>query len=133
MITQTTDMDIVSSILSDPSIWYSISPDGVEPFDVPYDSQCTYFLLDDSAGVVIFHPFRGGAKVHPNILPQYRGKLAFKAVEQCIQAMFGNGYQGIYAEIDPKLRHVTMFARQLGFRLLESGSRDLYVRWRLDS
>ena len=131
MITQTFNMDIVNSILSHPSIWPEISD--VEPFDVAYMPDVLYFLMNEADGVVIFHPFRDGCKIHPNVIPEKRGKAAYKAVDDACKEMFSRGYPCIYAEIDRKLVHVIRFAKALGFNVLESNDRDLLVRRKLDS
>ena len=133
VITLTYNMEIVNSILQHPDIWKDIAPDGVEPFDIWDLPNQVYFLINDGDGVVIVHPFKDSCKIHPTILPDKRGKLAYEAVEEVCQNLFDYGYASIYAEIDPNLRHVVMFARKLGFRLLESGNRDLFIRRNLDS
>lgn len=133
MIRQTFDMQAVNQVLTHPDIWKDIAPEYVQPFDTPYLPGVVYFLMNDDDGVIMFSVFRDGFKIHPNILPSKRGRLAYIAVEESIQCMFNAGHQCIYAEIDPKLRHVTLFARQLGFRLLESGDRDLFIRRKLNS
>ena len=133
MIRQTFDMDAINSILHHPDIWKDIAPDGCEPFATPYCPDVLYYLVNDGDGVITFHNFREGLKIHPNILPSKRGKLAYIAVEEAIQLMFDQGCASIYAEIDPKLRHVVMFCKQLEFNLLESGDRDLFIRRYLNS
>jgi len=133
MIRQTFDMDAVNLVLTHPDIWKDIAPQHMAPFDTMYLPQVMYFLVNDGDGVIMFHCFRDGVKIHPNILPSKRGRLAYIAIEESIQCMFDDGCACIYAEIDPKLRHVTLFARQLGFRLLESGNKDLFIRRRLHS
>ena len=133
MIRRTYDMDMVNSILQHPDIWRDIAPEGIEPFDPPYLPSVLYFIVNDGDGVITFHAFRDGLLIHPNILPSKRGKLAYDAVEESIQMVFEAGWSCIYAEIYPKLRHVVMFARTLGFRLLESGKRDLFIRRLLNS
>ena len=133
MIRQTFDMDAINSILHHPDIWKDIAPDGCEPFDTPYCPDILYYLVNDGDGVITVHPFRDSCKVHPNFPMNRRGKVAYDAVEEVCQKLFDLGYPSIYAEIDRKLRHVTLFARQLGFRLLESGNRDLFIRRNLDS
>lgn len=133
MISQTCNMDMVNSILSHPDIWPEIAPEGVEPFDVAYMPDVLYFLMNEADGVVIFHPFRDAVKIHPNILPKRRGKFAYQAVDEAINEMFARGFDTIYAEIDPKLKHVVSFAKRLGFRLIERGKRDIFVRRHLDS
>ena len=133
MIRQTYDMEQVNMVLSHPDIWMDIAPVNSVPFDAPYLPNVVYFMVNDSDGVIMFHPFRDGVKIHPNILPSKRGRIAYIAVEEACQSMFDAGHMSIYAEIDRKLRHVTLFARRLGFRLLESGDRDLFIRRRLNS
>ena len=133
MIRQTFDMDAVNLVLTHPDVWKDIAPEDMDPFDTSYLPGMVYFLVNDGDGVIMFHAFKDGLKIHPNILPSKRGRLAYIAVEESIQSMFDAGHQCIYAEIDRRLRHVVMFARQLGFRLLESGDRDLFIRRRLHS
>lgn len=128
MIRMTQNMDIVNSILSIPDVWQDIAPRDVEPFDVPYDSNTVYFLVNDADGVIIYHPFRDGWKIHPNFTPRKRGKKAFQAIEQSIQAMFECGEHVIYAEIDRGLPHVIWAAHYFGFKRIESNDRDLFVR-----
>ena len=130
MIRRTFDMDIVNSILQHPDIWRDIAPEGIEPFDPPYLPNVLYFVVNDGDGVITFHAFRDGLMIHPNILPSKRGKLAYDAVEEAIQMVFENGWTCIYAEIDPKLKHVTLFARTLGFRLFDD---NLFIRRSLNS
>lgn len=133
MISQTTNMDLVNSILQTPDIWRAISPAGVEPFDSEYMSDCLYFVVNEADGVIIYHEYRDGLKIHPNIIPSRRGKKAFAAIEQSIQWVFDYNCRHIYAEIDPKLKHITWLARQLDFVLLERNDRDLFVRRKLHS
>jgi len=133
MIRRTYDMDIVNSILQHPDIWRQISPKDIESFDMLYLPSVLYFIVNDGDGVITAHPFRDGCKVHPNFPMNRRGKVAYDAVEEVCQELFKIGYISIYAEIDRKLRHVTMFARALGFRLLESNDRDLFIRRNLCS
>lgn len=128
MITETRDMATVNEILRHPDIWKHITPEGIEPFDTPYFAHYIYHLVNDGDGVIIFHEFRDGLKIHPAILPSKRGKMAYQAVEDSIQIMFRRGVSNIYCEIEPKLKHVIRFAKALGFKLLESGDRDLLVR-----
>lgn len=129
MIYQTYDMEAVNAILGHPAIWDEIST--VPIFDVPYMPECVYFLMD--GGVIIFHPFADGMKIHANILPEKRGKLAYDAVDEACKEMFRRGYHSIYCEIDVRLRHVMRFAKHLGFRLLHRGERDVLVRRRMDA
>ena len=133
MITRTFNMDMVNSILTHPDIWKDIAPIGVDPFDSPYKADVLYYLVNDGDGIITFHRFREGLKIHPNILPSKRGKHAYQAIEEAIKLMFDFGWHSIYAEIDPRLRNVTMAAKHLGFRLLESGDRNLFVRRKLNS
>ncbi len=130
MIRRTYDMDAVNHILTHPDIWKDIAPEDQLPFDVPYLPSVLYFLVNDGDGVITFHRFRDGLMIHPNILPSKRGKLAYDAVEESIQMVFENGWSSIYAQIDPKLKHVTLFARQLGFKFLGN---DLFIRRSLNS
>lgn len=130
MIRRTYDMDMVNSILQHPDIWRDIAPEGIEPFDPPYLPNVLYFIVNDGDGVITFHAFRDGLMIHPNILPSKRGKLAYDAVEESIQTVFENGWSCVYAEIEPKLKHVTLFARQLGFRMLDE---NLFIRRSLNS
>ncbi len=132
MIRETIDMELVNHVLTHPDIWKDIAPD-VPAFDAPYLPYCHYFLVGDCAGVVIFHEFRDSIKIHPNILPAYRGKQAYRWVEESIQAMFDRGYPSIYAEIPYKLRHVIRFAKALKFNHLEDGDKLLLIRRKLDS
>lgn len=129
MITLTQDMEMVNSILH--KVWTEIAEG--EPFDVPPIFGVAYYLVNDGDGVICFHPFRDGLKIHPTILPEKRGKLAYQAIEESIQQAFEHGWTSIYAEIPTRLKHVIRFAKDLGFNLLESGERDLFVRRRLDS
>lgn len=133
MITQTYNMDIVNSILSDPDIWPYIAPKGIEPFQIDYIPGVEYLLVNDGDGIIALHHYRDGIKIHPSILPHKRGKIAYDAVEEACQKVFDNGWHNIYAEIDRKLTHVVRFAKHLGFNLLESGDRDVFIRRKLDS
>ncbi len=133
MITRTYNMDVVNSILTHPDIWKDIAPIGVDPFDSPYRADVLYYLVNGGDGVITFHRYRDGLKCHPNILPSKRGKQAFIAIEESIKLMFNLGCQSIYAEIDPRLRHVTLAAMRLGFNLLEPGDRNLFIRRKLNS
>ena len=132
MISNTRNMDLVNSILCMPEIWKEVAPEGVEYFDAPYMPELIYHLVNECDGVIIYHGFRDGLKIHPNIVKAKRGKKTFAAIEQSIQIVLDD-YGVVYAEIDRELRHVTWLARQLKFALLERGSRDLYVRRKLDS
>ena len=132
MITETRDMVAVNAILKHPDIWKYITPEGIEPFDTPYFPHYVYHLVNDGDGVIIFHEFRDACKIHPNILPEKRGKMAYQAVEDSIQLLFSQGLKKIYCEIDANLKHVIRFAKALQFRVLETGNRILLVRRKLD-
>ena len=129
MIYQTFDMEAVNAVLTHPDIWEEIG--GGELTELPYVPCCLYFLMD--GGVIIFHPYGDGMKIHANVIPEKRGKHAYDAVEQSIQEMFRRGHRNIYAEIDVNLRHVYRFAKHLGFRLLHRGERDVLIRRRWDA
>ena len=133
MITRTFNMDMVNSILTHPDIWKDIAPIGVDPFDIPMPHDVVFFEILNGQGIISFHEFRDGLKIHPVVLPESRGKQAYIAIEESIKLMFDFGWHSIYAEIDPRLRHVTLAARHLGFRLFESGDRDLFIRRKLNS
>ena len=126
-------MDIVNSILRVPEIWSDVAPKGVSYFEAPYVRDCTYFLVNRTESVIIYHPFLDGVKIHPNFPKKYRGKAAYQAIEESVIEMFSRGNSSIYAEIDVELKHVNHAARFLGFKLLESGKRNIYVRRRLNS
>ena len=131
MITQTQNMDLVNSILRHKDIWSDIS-DGMPAFDTPYVPGVIYFLVNETDGVILFHPFRDGLKLHPNFPKKYRGKVAYDAIESAIQSVIKD-YQTIYCEIDVELKHIIRCARHLGFNHLESGDRLLLVRRHLDT
>lgn len=133
MIRVTYDLDIVNSILQHPDIWKDIAPEGAAPYDIWCRPNMLYFLVNDGDGVIIFHKFRDGLKIHPNILPSKRGKAAYDAVEESIRLVFESGCACVYGEIDPNLKHVTLFAKRLGFKLLESGDEQLFIRRSLNS
>ena len=133
MIRETRNMDIVNSILTIPEIWKDIAPEGIDAFDMPYDSDFLYYMANDSDGVIIFHPYRDGLKIHPNFIPDRRGKAAYRAIDESIQSVFERGVTSVYAEINRNLKHVIRCAKALGFSLLESGERDLLVRYKLDA
>jgi len=91
MIRQTFDMDAVNHIITHPDIWKDIAPADQLPFDTPYLPHVMYFLVNDGDGVVMTYRFRDGCKIHPNILPDKRGKLAYWAVDEVIEEMFSRG------------------------------------------
>lgn len=128
MIELTRDMMAVNRILMDENVWPDIAPADVLPFHTTEVLDGLYFLVNDGDGVIIYHPFRDGMKIHPNFLLEKRGALAYKAIQESVQAIFAHGYSSIYAEIDKALRHVRFTAVSLQFTLLEKGSRYLYVR-----
>lgn len=125
-------MAVVNCILQHPDIWRDIAPIGVEPFDAEYYDDILYFLFNWTDGVIIFEPFRDGMKIHPNIMPEKRGKKAFEAIEESIEAVFAMGCRAMYAEIDPLLRHVTWCAYRMGFKPIEQAERTLFVRHHYD-
>jgi len=126
MITETQDMTAVNAILTHPDIWKDIAPEGVEPFDTPHVPELIYHLVNDGDGVIVYHEFRDGLKIHPNMLR--RGKMAYQAVEDSIQMMFAQGVTTIYGEIDAKLKHVIRFAKALKFKSTEQGGSILLKR-----
>ena len=134
MISETCNMDLVNSILRVPEIWSAVSDEHTSiPFDTPYVRGCTYFLVNEVDGVIIFNPFRDGVEIHPNILPLKRGKDAYQAIEDSIQEMFKRGHSSIYAQIAVELKNVIQAAKHSGFRLLESSDREIFIRRRLNS
>lgn len=132
MITETYDMDIVNQVFQHPDIWKHIAPADIEPFDVPIMANCIYHLVNDGDGVIVYHWFRDGLKIHPSILPEKRGKMAYQAVEDSIQMVIDQCARTIYCEIDADLKHVIRFAKALKFRVIETGDRILLVRRKLD-
>ena len=125
-------MDLVNSILTHPDIWADISG-GLPEFDAPYMPNCLYFMVNDGDGVIIYNPFLDGMEIHPNFIPEKRGKYAYQAIEQTIQTVFSMGYKSIYAEIDVELIHVIRCAKHLGFNQLKVDNNVLLVRRKLDS
>lgn len=124
----------VNSILMNEHVWPDIAPEGVEPFEL-YSEQtpdALYFMVNGGDGVIIYHPYLDGVKIHPNFLLENRGGLAYKAIEESVQVMFEHGHSSIYAEIAPELRHVRFTAVSLKFKLIEKGDRYLYVRRNLN-
>ena len=115
-------MHAVNRILMDDSVWPDIAPEEVLPFRSELMPEALYFMVNDGDGVIIYHPFRGGVKIHPNFLLEKRGGVAYKAIEESIQVMFEHGHTSIYAEIDPKLRHVRFTAVGLKFTLIEKAA-----------
>lgn len=132
MISQTFDMELVNDIFHHPDIWQDIVPAGVSVFDVPYMPGVVYFLVNHTEGVIAFHPFMDGVKIHPNILPINRGKKAYQAVEESIVFMLKE-HRNIYAEISAELKHVIRFAKHLQFKVIDTGDRVLLIRRRMDS
>lgn len=133
MINLSRNMDIISSILWKPEIWAEIAPQGIEPFSIPYQEDCRYYLVNDTDGVVIFHPYMDGLKIHANFPKEKRGRKAYEALEESIQAVFRDGVPCVYAEVDKHLTHVIRCAMALGFKKIESGDRVLMVRRKLNS
>lgn len=131
MITLTEDMEVVNSILQNAEIWKDIADEGVAPFDIPHKPELLYYLVNKTEGVIIVHTFREGCKIHPNILPDKRGVSAYKAVEEVCQELFALGIPSIYAEIDRQLKHVSLFARHLGFKMIGLRDRGLFIRTNL--
>lgn len=132
MIQLTEDMETINELLHDPDVWPAIAPVGVKPFDFGIVPGVLFYLVNDGDGAIMFHHFRDGWKIHTAFPIAKRGKLAYEAIEQSIQAMFADGWVNIYAEIDRDLRHVRHAAVALGFKLIERGERNLYVRRNLD-
>lgn len=137
VIEETRDMAFVNSIIGQPDIWACVAPDWEPVFDLPYDPECLYFKANNGEGVIIFHPFLDGLKIHPNFPKKYRGKRANDAIEQSIQTLFSEGVRSIYAEIAVEFVHAIRLAKQLGFKVFTSPEwvtdRQLLVRHRLDS
>ncbi len=132
MISDCASMDMVNSIFQHPDIWPVISPPNTALFDVSYEDGHIYHLVNDGDGIIFYHEFRDGMKIHPNILPNKRGKLAYEAVEESIQKVFELGYRSIYCEIAVELKHIIRFARALDFNWIESNDRELFIRCKLD-
>ena len=62
-------MDVVNQVLTHPEIWKDIAPEGVEPFNAPYRPDVVYLMADKGDGVITFHRYKDGLKIHPNFLP----------------------------------------------------------------
>lgn len=130
MIRLTRDMAAVNRILMDLTVWPDIAPRGMRPtelFSEPLP-DALYFMVNQGDGVIIYHPFRDGMKIHPNFLLEKRGGVAYKAIEESVQIMFEHGHSSIYAEIAPELRNVRFTAVGLKFKLIEKDDRYLYQR-----
>jgi len=128
MIDLTHDMVAVNRILMDDAVWPDIAPEGAPPVFMKELPEAIYFLVNRGDGVIIYHPFRDGMKIHPNFLLEKRGGTAYKGIQESIEAMFSWGYPILYAEIDRKLRHVRFTAVSLKFKLIEKSDRYLYQR-----
>lgn len=116
------DSSTLDAVLHHPDIWPVIAPQGVEPFPVTLPDDCDVDWR--LGGVIVYHPFRDGLKIHPNFLPGCRGRSALGQIRQSLAQRPGP----IYAEIDRGLRHVRAFAVLSGFELIERGTRYLYRR-----
>ena len=112
----------LDSILHHPAIWPKIAPEGIEPFSVEPRENWVCWWAD--GGVIIFHPFRDGMKIHPNFLPGFRGRNAYEAIRQSVESL----HVPVYAEIDRESRHLRVTAMHLGFELIERNERDLFRR-----
>lgn len=121
------DIDVINSILQHPDIWENIAGD-VEPFDTPFMHEHAYFIIGDNQGLVIYHKFLDGVKIHTNILPEKRHGASYEAINETMQHIFDLGITRIYAEIDDKFPNVIKAAIVNGFSMLSSDERNLFVK-----
>lgn len=114
MITkQTTNIEDIKAVLCDPAIYDTITDDNsplVDDFEPPISDDYTYiagYLDDKIIGVVVYHSYLDGNKVHVQVLPEYRKEYARKFVEQ---SLLFKGTLPLYAEIPDLYKNVLDFA-----------------------
>jgi hypothetical protein len=112
-IRRTTDEDLINSILKADGIWEAIGGKGsIDDFDAPVDGEIHYLLVEEgeeTAGLFILHPDEYGMKIHANMLPQFRGKIALQAAADALAYGFCLD-DTVYAEIPEEYPNVIEFA-----------------------
>ena len=115
MLERTDDHELINSILKSDGIWEHIGGKGsTDDFKAPVDGEIHYLLVTEGkevAGLFILHPGEYGLKIHANMLPDFRGKIA----EQAAQDALDYGFRiddTIYAEIPEEYPNVIGFAER---------------------
>ncbi len=120
---RTHDTKLIRSIMTNDVIWAATAEDGQEKADfMPYTvSDCWVKMMLDSVcvGLFVFERLNKVLlKVHPAILPEYRGKIGHRAGIEHLRWIYQNepACQKIVAHIPTPYISVKLYAKMLGYR-----------------
>jgi hypothetical protein len=124
------NVDDIKSILCHPEIYDTISGDGcplAEEFEPPINDEYKYivgYVNDKPIAVMIYHKYLDGSICHVQVLPEYRKEYAKQFGEQSL--LFGT--RPLYAEIPELYKNVLEFAKNNGFKVIDTKVGDYTKR-----
>ena len=119
VIVPLTDKAVIMSVMSHPVIWDETSEDGVylESWEPDLSEAWLGAYHDDVLiGLFNLHAITSVAlKIHPMILPEYRGLLAYRAAQSALRWVVDNTtFDKVNCEIPEIYPHVVRFAIHCG-------------------
>lgn len=127
-VIETKDIEEIKKVLFHPEIRECISNDKYpDVVDIPVGGKYKYiagYIGDDIIGVMVYHKFKDGLKVHIQVLPEYR-KEHSKEFARIVAGETKNAI--IYSEVPVCYPNVIRFAEWFGF--IETGRiKDGYTK-----
>lgn len=117
------DAELIKDVVTTPGLWETVSDDSVHPdkFIPDVEGQCWLAAIDGGCllGFFQYHPLNGTTLIaHPHILPQFRGKRAFKAGKDQFDWMFSEyvKYNKIVGFIPFIYKNVKIYCNMIGMK-----------------
>lgn len=118
IIERTHDSELVKRVCFDPAVWETIAEDGISQDEFEPDMNECWLTVDDGQliGLYNLHPINSVTlQIHPMILPQFRGSLAYESGKQVLKWIVENtDYQKVFCFIPEIYRNVILFAMRCG-------------------
>ena len=124
IIEETSDIDLIRSILCRPEIYKTIIDDGCPPadqFTPPLENHeyITGFASGEAVGLMVYHWNDGKYYCHIQVLPEFRKEHALEFARMALDIGLAKNLP-IYAEIPTKYGNVIKFAESFGFESIET-------------
>lgn len=117
IIKETTDQDVIKSVMHHPEIYPHISDDPPTTHDLPINDGVQYlagFVDGHVIGIVLLIDVEDKVKCHIQVLPEYREKYAKPFAKACFKLGKAVG-ASIYGHIPKRYPNVIEFGKAVGF------------------
>ncbi len=123
IVSRTFNVNLITSVVTDPDIWETATEDGHEPdsYFPDVNSNCFIAAVEDKEVIGVFE-LRALNKVlldvHPYILPEFRGKKALEAGRKLLEWVYFNApqYAKLTGTVPTIYKNVKIYCNMLGFK-----------------